>query len=137
MASRRLRTRLRPPPARNLGSRLRVQHSARIGFVHPPNGSASLLRGTGFRCFQAGGRSQVGGLRPMKTPPTWMKTYLRFSNLMFNQALKCQCKMKTMLKHLQFSGLHRLSVLHFSPNSLLLGFYLRKKRAGHTHWPRP
>ena len=24
-----------------------------------------------------------------------------------------------------------------SPNSLLLGFYLRKKRAGHTHWPRP
>ena len=25
----------------------------------------------------------------------------------------------------------------FSPNSLLLGFYLRKKRAGHTHWPRP
>ena len=25
----------------------------------------------------------------------------------------------------------------FSPNSSLLGFYLRKKRAGHTHWPRP
>ena len=25
----------------------------------------------------------------------------------------------------------------FSPNSLLLGFYLRNKRAGHTHWPRP
>ncbi|CAK9019672.1 unnamed protein product, partial [Durusdinium trenchii] len=25
----------------------------------------------------------------------------------------------------------------YSPNSLLLGFYLRKKRAGHTHWPRP
>ena len=28
-------------------------------------------------------------------------------------------------------------LLCFSPNSLLLGFYLRKKRAGHTHWPRP
>ena len=38
---------------------------------------------------QAGGRSQMGGLRPMKTPPTWVKTYLRFSNLVFNQALKC------------------------------------------------
>ena len=32
-------------------------------------------------CFQeflhAGGRSQVGGLRPTKTPPTWVQTYLR------------------------------------------------------------
>ena len=27
--------------------------------------------------------------------------------------------------------------IHCSPNSLLLGFYLRKKRAGHTPWPRP
>ena len=30
-----------------------------------------------------------------------------------------------------------LTVDYFSPNSLLLGFYLRKKRAGQTHWPRP
>ena len=29
------------------------------------------------------------------------------------------------------------SIFTFSPNSLLLGFYLRKKRAGHAHWPRP
>ena len=92
---------------------------------------------------QAGGRSQMGGLRPMKTPPTWVKTYLRFSNLILNQAQKVlmqdennvetspnfwtpsplrsaflgqglvALQGKTMLKNLQVSGLHRLSVLHF------------------------
>ena len=30
-----------------------------------------------------------------------------------------------------------LSIVLFSPNCLLFGFYLRKQRAGHTHWPRP
>ena len=29
------------------------------------------------RVLHAGGRSQVGGLRPTKTPPTWVQTYLR------------------------------------------------------------
>ena len=44
-----------------------------------PKGSDVSKQGAGARW----------GLRPMKTPPTWVKTSLRFSNLIFNQALKC------------------------------------------------